>query len=72
MRGSRTTTSHVAVLMMAGLASSASSTRCSPRRDGLARLIADVGQAAEAQQKQVLAFDIGQHQGMRNAFEHVR
>ena len=65
------TTSQVAVLIIAGLGSSASSTRCSRGVTPSLAAVADLGRAAEAEQEQVLALDIGQHQRARDPVEHV-
>ncbi|MGY4436905.1 hypothetical protein ACVWWO_009382 [Bradyrhizobium sp. F1.13.1] len=42
-----------------------------PRRDAFVRLVPHLGRAAEANQEQVLALDIGQHQRSRDAVEHI-
>ena len=42
-----------------------------PRRDAFALAVARLGRAAEAEQEQVLALDVGQHQRARDAIEHV-
>jgi hypothetical protein len=34
-------------------------------------LVANVGRPAEAEQKEVLALDVGQHERASNPFEHV-
>ena len=41
------------------------------RRNTFGGLVADFGRAAEAEQEQVLALDVRQHQGARDAVEHV-
>ena len=41
------------------------------RRNTLGRVIADFGRPAQREQEQVLALDVGQHQGARDAVEHV-
>lgn len=42
-----------------------------PGRDTLGCLVANVGRPAEAEQKEVLALDVGQHERASNPFEHV-
>ena len=42
-----------------------------PRRDAFALAVARLGRAAEAEQEEVLALDIGQHQRARDPVEHV-
>jgi hypothetical protein len=43
-----------------------------PRRDASGRVIADLGGPAQADQEEVLPFDIGQHESARDPVEHVR
>ena len=42
-----------------------------PRRDALVLAVARLRRPAEPEQEQVLALDIGQHEGARDAVEHV-
>ena len=70
-RGSRPTTSQVAVLTIAGLSVQRVEHALQPRRDAVGALVADLGRAAEREQEQMLALDLGQQQRARDAVEHV-
>jgi hypothetical protein len=41
------------------------------RGDVAARLVADLGRATETQQEEVLALDLGEHQGLGYAIQHI-
>ena len=65
------TTSQVAVLISGGAGIQSLEHPLQPRRDALLLPIARFRRAAKADEEEVLAFDVGQHQGAGDPVEHV-